>query len=70
MASRGSALSRAIRFFREGDIDECRVALVLINEIMVEREHPKIKVKRGPRARKPSVATTATSGVVTQAVEA
>lgn len=37
MASRGSRLSRAVQFFREGDLDEARVAFQLVEEIMTAR---------------------------------
>jgi hypothetical protein len=37
MAARGSQLSRAVEFFRSGNLDECRVALQLVNEVMGKR---------------------------------
>ena len=37
MAGRGSALARAVRFFREADVDEARAAKILVDEIMGER---------------------------------
>lgn len=37
-SSRGSALSRALRYFREADPDEARVAFTLVQEIMDGRK--------------------------------
>lgn len=45
--AKGSALARAVRFFREGDIDEVRVARTLVNEVVDKRLGP-----QAPRAKK------------------
>lgn len=37
MAARSSALSRAVEFFRSGNLDECRVAFILVKEVMEAR---------------------------------
>jgi hypothetical protein len=37
MAARGSKLSRAVAFFREGDLDEVRVAFTLVKEAVEKR---------------------------------
>lgn len=37
MSTRGSALSRALKYFRECDVDEARVAATLVNEIVARR---------------------------------
>jgi hypothetical protein len=37
MASRGSKLQRAVDFFREGSLDEVRVAFQLVKEVVDER---------------------------------
>lgn len=38
--AKGSALSRSVRFFREADIDEARVAFSLVKEVMDGRLNP------------------------------
>ena len=59
MASRGSALSRAIEFFRTANLDEARVAFQLASEVMDERltvaatPEPAAAKVRKPRTRKP-----------------
>lgn len=64
---KGSALSRAVRFFKEGDEDECRVALTLVQEIMAERiAGGKVKhgvaVARKKRVRRAASGDTGVSG--------
>ena len=57
MASRGSALSRAIAFFRTANLDEARVAFQLASEVMDERlsdartPEPAAKVRRTRKPR-------------------
>ena len=57
MATRGSALSRALTFFREGQIDEVRVAFTLAKEIVERRLEQESRVApnlvRAKRTRKP-----------------
>ncbi len=57
MASRGSALSRAVKFFREGDLDEVRVAFKLVEEAVEKRLKAATAdaPKRTRRARKPRI---------------
>lgn len=37
MATRGSALSRSVEFFRSANLDEARVAFQLVKEVMEQR---------------------------------
>jgi hypothetical protein len=62
MATRGSALSRAITFFRTANLDEARVAFQLASEVMDERltdartPAPVAKVKRTRKAKQKELA--------------
>ena len=57
MATRGSALSRAVGFFRSASLDEARAAFIIVNEVMQERlqasvvQTPAPKVRRGRKAK-------------------
>jgi hypothetical protein len=53
MASRGSALQRALKYFRESDVDEMRVAFTLAKEIVERRLAmvPRATEARQPRQR-------------------
>lgn len=53
MSARGSKLSRAVQFFREGDVDEVRVAYTLVSEIVKSRITPTGKPKQSRGTRKP-----------------
>jgi hypothetical protein len=66
MASRGSALSRSVRFFREGELDEVRVAFQLVKEI-VERRLAEAKQGAPAKTRKPRKSRQADAGVTTHA---
>lgn len=60
MAMKGSAMSRAIRFFREGDLDECVFVLMRGEEIVKEREGAgKTPTPIAPRKRKAKVKANA-----------
>ncbi len=57
MATRGTALSRALNYFRTADVDEARVAFQLTKEIVERRiatsnQAPKEVVRRATRIRK------------------
>ena len=69
MASRGSALSRAIRFFEEGDLREVKVAFHIVHEIVETRlkdAGAKVPVRtlkaRKPRQQAAPVAASAGTG--------
>lgn len=53
MAARGSALSRAIRFFKEADLDECAFVLMRGEAIVSEREGRAGKTVKGKSAGRP-----------------
>ena len=60
MASRGSALSRAVKYFEEGDLREVRVAFQLVKETVEARlgQSAQAKLpfaKKARKARKPRV---------------
>lgn len=68
MGVRGSALSRAIRFFKEGDIDEAEYVLQRGAEIVAGRKGPRPAKKS---ARKPrSTRRTNAAESATQSAEA
>lgn len=48
--SKGSALSRAIRFFREADIDEVEVAFILVEKTVKRRVAERDAQDRATRA--------------------
>lgn len=63
MAARRSALSRAVDFFRNGNLDEARVAHTLVNEVMAKRmaqvaQTPGPKTVGAKRGRKSKSAQT------------
>lgn len=65
MATRGSALSRSVEFFRSANLDEARVAFQLVREVMEKRLAPAQPTlpfnnkARATRKGKPTAATTA-----------
>ena len=68
MASRGSALSRAIRYFKEAEYEEAMVAQVRVVEIMAQRTKFLADVKKSAkpiqrRKRKPSPDTSSVSSI-------
>lgn len=56
MAAKGSAMSRAIRFFREADVDECKFVLMRGTEILNSR----IPESAGPKPVRKAKKTRAT----------
>lgn len=70
MATRGSALSRSVAWFREGNLDEVRIAFALVKEIVEGRLNksaqltlPLAKKTRKPKAKAPAVAAAAAGAV-------
>ena len=63
--TRGTALSRAIRYFEEGDLREIRVAFQIVKETVEGRlsaarvAKPVVKRARKSKANGPAVASTA-----------
>ena len=56
MGARGSALSRAVSFFRSASLDEARAAKIIVDEVMAKRMRdenvPVPEIHKKPRARR------------------
>jgi hypothetical protein len=67
MAGKGSAISRAIKYFEEADLREARAAFQIVVGVMNERAERSAQVppqlaKKFKKTRKPSAATSQTPG--------
>jgi hypothetical protein len=70
MASRGSAVTRAVKYFREADVDEMRVAFALVKEVVEGRLHTSSQVPKAVRrGRKPRVNSPESTGVPTPNIQ-
>ena len=70
MASRGSALTRALKYFKEAELEEAEVAFELVKRTMAKRLSEVSKAASVPRKpRKPRGSLGRTSGAAVSSTE-